>query len=841
MSARYSCRDERRRAEVRKLAGGSNPPHLNGIDYVEVTSPVTLEVHFIHAIDAGAPLSELNVRIDGGVRVKAIKAVTAITNNEVLTITVSQSGDFSIYTLRLVTSATDDDAPDGYDPRLAAVELSFKVDCPSPFDCKPDCTGKSASLPEPRIDYLAKDYATFRQLMLDRMALLVPQWRERNPADIGITLVELLAYAADQLSYQQDVIATEAYLGTARRRVSVRRHARLVDYPMHDGCNARAWVQLEVKGDILDPLLDATTPLFTRTPSYAPVIQLSDLNAAAAKSLGVEFFEPVQQDLPDELRGLFEKHNRMPFYTWSSRECCLPEGATRATLEGHYPDLKPDMVLVFRELLGAESGTAQEADPARAHAVRLIHVKAKKADATPLVDPLTNDQITEIEWHAGDALPFPFCISAMTTSGYRDDLSVALGNIVLVDHGRTIAEWEKLPLVPTPNPQLAPVTAGGGGCAEEEELLPSVRFQPVLQEGPVTRAGRVRKRERRQGRETTELVAVDRSKGAGEALHWELRDVTPEIEVEDAAGIVWTSRRDLLASERFSTDFVVEAEEDGTSLLRFGDDEHGKRPDAGVLLEAKYRVGNGRRGNVGADSIAHIVFTQPLIGGKIVAVNNPLPARGGVDPEPLEDVRQKAPVAFRTQQRAVTPRDYEEVAQRHPEVQRAAVTFRWTGSWHTVFVTVDRVGGKSVDEPFEEELREFIETYRMAGYDLEIDGPRPAALELELHICATRDAFRTDVLAAVRDRFSSRNGGFFDPDRFTFGQPVYLSAIYAAAHEVPGVESVTIEKFQRLGLDSTEAETSGRISVGRLEIARLDNDPNFPENGVMTIHVDGGR
>ena len=43
-------------------------------------------------------------------------------------------------------------------------------------------------------------------------------------------LVEALAYTADQLSYQQDAVATEAYLGTARRRVSIRRHARLMDY-----------------------------------------------------------------------------------------------------------------------------------------------------------------------------------------------------------------------------------------------------------------------------------------------------------------------------------------------------------------------------------------------------------------------------------------------------------------------------------------------------------------------------------------------------------------------------------------------------------------------------------
>ena len=56
-----------------------------------------------------------------------------------------------------------------------------------------------------------------------------------QPGRPRVALVELLAYAGDQLSYYQDAVATEAYLGTARRRVSVRRHARLVDYPMHDG------------------------------------------------------------------------------------------------------------------------------------------------------------------------------------------------------------------------------------------------------------------------------------------------------------------------------------------------------------------------------------------------------------------------------------------------------------------------------------------------------------------------------------------------------------------------------------------------------------------------------
>ena len=100
---------------------------------------------------------------------------------------------------------------------------------------------------QPEINYLAKDYASFRQLILDRLALVMPRWQETHVPDLGIALVELLAYVGDYLSYYQDAVATEAYLGTARQRISVRRHVRLVDYAMHEGCNARAWVTVELR------------------------------------------------------------------------------------------------------------------------------------------------------------------------------------------------------------------------------------------------------------------------------------------------------------------------------------------------------------------------------------------------------------------------------------------------------------------------------------------------------------------------------------------------------------------------------------------------------------------
>jgi predicted phage baseplate assembly protein len=223
-----------------------------------------------------------------------------------------------------------------------------------------------------------------------------------------------------------------------------------------------------------------------------------------------------------------------------------------------------------------------------------------------------------------------------------------------------------------------------------------------------------------------------------------------------------------------------------------------------------------------------------------------MPARGGSDPESIEHVRLSAPFAFRTQERAVTPEDYAAVAARHPQVQRAAATFRWTGSWYTVFVTVDRVGGLPMDAPFKQKMREHLERFRMAGHDVEIDGPRFVSLEIEMVVCVKPDYFRSAVRLALLEILSNRvlqdgRRGVFHPDNFTFGQPVFLSRVYAEAQAVAGVASVEIVTFQRQGIPSREALDQGKQALGRLEIARLENEPNFAERGALRIYPVGGK
>jgi hypothetical protein len=151
-----------------------------------------------------------------------------------------------------------------------------------------------------------------------------------------------------------------------------------------------------------------------------------------------------------------------------------------------------------------------------------------------------------------------------------------------------------------------------------------------------------------------------------------------------------------------------------------------------------------------------------------------------------------------------------------------------------------------VDREFEDEMRLHLERYRMAGHDVEIDDPRYVSLEVEMRVCAKPEYFRGDVKKALNELFSRRvlaggRRGVFHPDNFTFGQTVYLSTLYAAAQGVEGVESVEIVKFGRQGVADDEPLRTGELTLERLEIARLDADPNFPEHGVFSADVKGGR
>ena len=776
----YACGSDLRRELVRQARV------VNGIDYLEVSDDQrSLFVHFVLPLpgtgadavpaDPALALARHHILINGGVRRRDIQVTGVSAAAEVLTVAVSRDGDFSAYTLELRGTDPDhpDDPPPGFDPQLSSVDFSFKAGCASEFDCPiPIPPGGPPLPPAPEIDYLAKDYASLRRLMLDRLSMTVPGWTERSPADLQVTLVELLAYAADRRSYQQDAAGTEAYLSTARHRVSVRRHARLLDYRMHDGRNARAFVQLTVADDVLlvrggtDPAnatsLAASTRLLAGTPD-APLV-----------------FLPLHQ------QQLRTAHNRVDFYTWGDQECVLPIGATGATLRDDGLDLQAGDLLLLEEIRGV-ADSDQPADPAARQVVRLTSVRAQH-------DPVTATDVLTVGWDPADALTLPIHVSARIPeeTGPLVQIAVARGNVVVCDHGDPVLDE---PLVPAQVP-----TSG--------------RYRPRLSRSPLTFA-----------------TPYDPTQPAAFTCVGDPRQALPQA-VLNSSGLIWSPRPDLLASDGQDSGFVVEVEADGTTTLRFGDGVHGRAADPGDTFTADYRVGNGAAGNLPAGAITGIAPADD----RVVGVRQPLAATGGTDPEPAELVKRLAPDAYRRQERAITEADYAAVTQRFPGVQKATARLRWTGSWHTVFITVDRVGGAEVTPQFEADLRAFLERYRRAGHDLEISGPVLVPLHLAVSACARPEFLAEDVKLALLDAL----GAMFAPDNLTFGQPVYLSQVYRIALAVPGVASAQATAFERIARPAP-AEVPTVITPGSLEILQLANDPNFPEHGQLDVTVAGGR
>lgn len=809
---------------------------FNGIDYLEVTDdpPIpnkqpTLVLHLINPL--AIMLEAQNFRISGGARIQNIEVmhVRLGDREDILELLVSEPGDFSMYTLSVVDAANNNNPPVGFDRLLSNIDFSFKYNCADDFDCNRPEQPAPETRQEPVINYLAKDYASFRKVILDRLALLLPNWQETHPADLVITLIELLAYVGDYLSYSQDMIAMEAYPGTARQRISMRRHARLVDYRMHDGCNARIWVHIEVSSDFE---LHAGTQLFTKIASRENQVVLPSEECGSDIELfqGAEVFESIQKE------ALYIAHNTLNFYTWGEQECCLPAGTTRATLKGHIPELKKGTVLIFKEQLGPATGDPADTDPSHCWAVRLTEATEGSDPVGGLFDGSPKHpsiRITEIAWDEADALPFSLCLSSVTADNVHvSNVSVALGNIVLADHGRTVKQ-----------------------VLTFSTLQQSRDFRPKLEHGPLTQVGQVvcssctDKSSSLTGQRQQEVAVFDPSGPASAAMYWDYTLVHPAIRVLDGSDKEWEVQQDLLNSDGFSKVFVAEVDDYGLAHLRFGNDIYGMKPnydyaskegDGGSIWQAIYRIGNGKAGNVGANTIEHIRSSDRQDVSAVIKITNPLPGVGGRDPESMEQVLQNAPVAFNTLERSVTLSDYSEIAQRFPGVQRAVATYQWTGSWRTVCLSVDRFGGTEVDTDFMRRMELFLERYRMEGQDLRISGPRYVPLELVLQVCIKPGYVWNDVKAALSEAFSNRRlsydrRGLFHPDNFTFGQDVYLSRLYAAAQAVKGVAFTQITTLRRLGQSATEASGKDMLSIGPLEVARLDNDRNFPERGILRI------
>ena len=259
------------------------------------------------------------------------------------------------------------------------------------------------------------------------------------------------------------------------------------------------------------------------------------------------------------------------------------------------------------------------------------------------------------------------------------------------------------------------------------------------------------------------------------------------VRVNDVA---WTERPSLYGATAADHAYTVSIDEQGRTLVGFGDGISGALPASGTNnIRAFYRKGLGAAGNVAAGSLTQLM-TRPL-GLKSVA--NPAAAQGGTDPEPAAAARDSIPLTTRTLGRAVSVLDYQDFARAYSGIAKAQAQVLQLRGGSTVAVTLAAPGGATLtpDSPVWQGLQAALTASGDPHVVVTLLPAQASTFRLGLRVKRDPAYDSATVLAAVEAALRAH----FSFDARTLGQPVQQSDVIAAAQAVPGVIAVDLTRL----------------------------------------------
>lgn len=251
-------------------------------------------------------------------------------------------------------------------------------------------------------------------------------------------------------------------------------------------------------------------------------------------------------------------------------------------------------------------------------------------------------------------------------------------------------------------------------------------------------------------------------------------------------GVLWDEKPTLFGAGPRDQIYVSRMADDGISSIRFGDGEMGARPDTGRQnIVATYRHGTGLVGRVAAKQLSNLVDRPTGVKGVI----NLLPSDGGADPESLAHARETAPGSVRTFGRAVSLRDFEDLALMAGEVAKSAADWVWSGDRRVIHLTVAAQGGALFSADGLARLLAMLATERDPNHKLVIANYTAVAVRITAHLTVDPRHLNDVVLAAARAALLDA----LSFERRRFAEPVYLSDTYRVLQDVAGVLAVDID------------------------------------------------
>jgi hypothetical protein len=272
--------------------------------------------------------------------------------------------------------------------------------------------------------------------------------------------------------------------------------------------------------------------------------------------------------------------------------------------------------------------------------------------------------------------------------------------------------------------------------------------------------------------------------------------------------IIGTQEWEVVDSLAFSTKddrhLAYRRMADGTSQLICGDGINGKIPAEGDIVRVEFIEGGGTVGNVGAGKITEVSSVITLNGEVLsLSCTNPNPASGGADEQSLAQAKLIGPHVWRSQDRAVTLKDYEVLTKSVAGVLDARA--KRTG---LTVVTVYVAANNSTGNPSNTLLsivKKFLEERKMTTDDLLVAAPKLAPVNVTISVIAKPG----EDLSVVTRNVTIATKDFFDVTKRAangedlFGDPngtrghIYLFDYGAKIDNTNGVDKVNISAFTR--------------------------------------------
>ncbi|WP_437937087.1 putative baseplate assembly protein [Sorangium sp. So ce341] len=275
----------------------------------------------------------------------------------------------------------------------------------------------------------------------------------------------------------------------------------------------------------------------------------------------------------------------------------------------------------------------------------------------------------------------------------------------------------------------------------------------------------------------------------------------------DGSAQAWHARADLAASTPADRHFVLDPTR---GELFFGDGRTGRAPEPGQRLFVTFRATAAERGLVRpqpslrlADSPHNRALDVNALAGQVDAAM-PLSSWGGAAAESLGQAIERAADAREARSRAVTLADYEELARTTPgvRIERAHAIANHHPAFDCIkapgLITVIVVPGLPRRRPqpsagLRAAVRAWLAPRRVLGTRVEVVGP--TYLEVEVHarvrlLEKQRPERVQRAIVSALDRFLDPLRGGPDGGGWPFGRDVYRAEILQTIDDVPGVDHV---------------------------------------------------